>query len=64
MTHFTIEELNLIGEFIDVATKANGFTAAERAFPVVQKMRLMAQELNAPVAQTEEILPPIAEAAE
>ena len=64
MTHFTIEELNLIGEFIDIATKAHGFNVAERAFPIVQKMRVMAKELSAPVAQTEEILPPIAEAAE
>lgn len=65
MTKFTLEELNLIVAIIDVATKASGYDLAEKAFPIVQKMRLMVQELNAPpVAQTEEILPPMAEAAE
>lgn len=64
MTKFTIEELNLIGAIIDVATKASGFELAEKAFPIVQKMRQMAMELNAPPVAEGEVLPPMAEAAE
>ena len=66
MTKLEIQDVQVLGDLIDIAVKAGGFNVAERAFPVVSKLRVIAQELSQPepVAQTEEILPPIAEAAE
>lgn len=64
MTKLDANDLNILGEIVDLAVKAGGFGVAERAFPVVAKMRQMMQELNQPVAQTEEVLPGFAEAAE
>ena len=64
MTQLEIQDVQVLGDLIDIAVKAGGFNVAERAFPVVSKLRVIAQELSQPVAQTEEILPPLAEAAE
>ena len=61
----TIEDVQVLGDLIDIAVKAGGFNVAERAFPVVSKLRVIAQELSAPepVAKTEE-MSALADAAE
>jgi hypothetical protein len=63
MTQLEIQDVQVLGDLIDIAVKAGGFNVAERAFPVVSKLRVIAQELSQPVAEGE-IWPPLAEAAE
>ncbi len=48
MTTLTIDDLNKILGFIDLATKAGGYAVAEQAFPLVEKMKQMAQETPGP----------------
>lgn len=46
MTTFTLDELNTILGLLDLATKAGGLQVASKALPIVQKMELMAKEIE------------------
>jgi len=54
MTKLTLEEMNLLIQLLDIATKAGGLQIAQQALPMAAKIQQMAQELAAAEAQPEE----------
>ena len=48
MTKFTIQELTLILQLLDLATKAGGLQTAQQALPLIPKLQQMARELENP----------------
>lgn len=52
---FTLDELNMLMQLLDLATKSGGLVVADKALPLALKIQSLAQELQpVDVSATEE----------